>query len=204
MPEAMNPAKQAEGFLDKFQHPFVSSFISSWVICNWDVFYTLLGGLKDPFDTVAKIKTQYPFCDHYGHLILLPILGMVSYVFIGPWLLNWYLLYKHKLEVKRKFNEEVANGHAPVNQNDYSRLQADRMNDLRENEVLRMLIDVFKNQSITIPGEGTGNAKNFVQQFFYIKEENNRLKKELLELRAKNIGFKVMEPKPLPEPEDIE
>src|SRR5258708_27407164 len=186
-----NKQIKPESFLDKFQHPFVGSFISSWIICNWDIFYSLLGGLKDPFETITKIKSQYPLSDNWLHLFILPLLGMGTYVYFGPRLLNWYLLYKHKGEVKRKFDEEVANGNAPITRIEYGKLQADRMNDLRENEILRALNQYFNNKSIKIPGESEGPASNVIEQLFHFRDEKKRLEKELLDLKAKNIGFEV-------------
>ena len=196
MTEINNPAKQAEGFLDKFQHPFVGSFISSWIICNWDIFYTLLGGLKDPFDTVVKIKTLYPFADNYGHLIFLPLLGMAAYVFGGPFLLNWYLLYKYKLEVKRKFREKQADGKRPITQDEYSQLQADRMKDLRENEVLRALTFHFGGLSVQIPHDATRPAKALIEELLSLRDDKKRLENEILDMKTKSLN--------LPPPQKIE
>lgn len=186
-----------ETFLDKFQHPFVSSFISSWIVCNWDIFYALIGGVSDPFKTIDKIKDQYSFWGNFGHLIVLPLVGTAVYIFAGPWLLNWFLLYKHKLEVKRKFDEQVANGNMPMTRTEYQQLTETRIRDARENEVLRAQKNALQGKIVKVPGRGDTDVTKIVEELFAIQDDLKRAQEEALEYKSKLFLREIpIEPKP--------
>jgi hypothetical protein len=190
MSDAKVPVLKGETFLDKFQHPFVASFITSWIVCNWDIFYALIGGIRDPFATITEIKKQYPFFPNIVHLVILPLLGMGAYIYFGPRLLNWYLLYKHKGEVKRKFDEEVANGNMPITRTEYQTWQREQISTVRENEYLRAVNGTYRNKLLEVPGEGPIPLADIIKKYFELKEERKRLEDIIIKLKEEKISKK--------------
>ncbi len=179
-----------ETFLDKFQHPFVTSFITSWIISNWDICYALLGGFKDPFDTITKIKTEYPFWDNSFHLIVLPLVGMGTYIYFGPKLLNWYLLYKHKGETERKVKEAEQAGLEPISKIRFEEVQNASIKLASDNKELLKALELTGEMNISLQGSGSTQKINEVSRRVMTAERQSKdSEKANSLLRAKVIAL---------------
>ena len=180
---------QLDSIFSKMRHPFVYSFVSSWVVCNWVVVYLLIGGITKPVDTINEIHARYSFCSFgsWFHLFIFPLAGMIAYIYFGPKLLNWYLLYKLEGEIKSKFKEAELNKLEPVTRAEYNKLQNKYWTTASAYQYVRteakQILIPSRNQKIDIQKlvEEVEEASSTEQQ---LKAENANLKNDLMEAQV--------------------
>lgn len=186
---------KAGGWFEKFNHPVLGPFITAWIVCNWEIFYALLGGFNAPFVTIAQVKTDYV---HWSNLELsvLPIMVTVGYLGFGPIAARLYNHYLLVDEIEGRFNAEREKGNEPITKNEYNKREHEYFKQLQENEVLRAEIFLLQGQLgpqmkdiiFTVNNFGiSGSLHDALTQFQSLKKEKEELQKKYEALRYEQL-----------------
>lgn len=184
--------KQFDSVFGKIRHPFVYSFMSSWAICNWIIIYLLVCGIKNPDVTIAEIYSLYPLNSLWTwvHLVLFPAMGMLAYIFLGPFFLNWYLLYVHKGEVKRRFDEAVQSGFEPIPKKRFEQIMSAGIKAGAEIKELKEVLAKVTDLMATPPGQQEKKLQEVGYRIVSLEMINKELERKVNELKAENVLLK--------------
>lgn len=72
----------------KIEDPFISAFIGSWLICNWDSLALLVWGEGTAADRIAAISKHFHELKifEFNSLIAIPALMTGLFIFVFPWI----------------------------------------------------------------------------------------------------------------------
>lgn len=72
----------------KIEDPFISAFIGSWLICNWDSLALLVWGEGTATDRIAAISKHFHELKilEFNSLIAIPALMTGLFIFVFPWI----------------------------------------------------------------------------------------------------------------------
>jgi len=177
-----------KNLLGKLGHPIIGPFITTWAVCNWKVFYTLLGGFHDPQATIQVIETKYfVFGDNWAELLVIPALATWAYLYLGPLAVHWYkrIILRMDFEASRK--EIKLRGEEPIAKNEFDALGTEKRQTDENNTVLSMelgviarmiaakTIDEININALEIPGQDkTVSLHELVTSYVLSLKENQK------------------------------
>jgi hypothetical protein len=118
-------AQDPDGLLGKLKHPVILPFVTSWLVYNWEVPYTLICGVKDPAITVDTIE-RYLMLTRLSivPLLIIPMITTYAYLMLGPILANWVIHYRIKKEIERATDEARLRCQEPIPRQTYENFMA--------------------------------------------------------------------------------
>ena len=158
-------------FLDRLNHPIFGTFIGSWVVWNWEIFYYLGCGVKTPAETISYVNSTYLYRGNIWGLTKWPLLATLIYLYGGPILKKGYditvnkiIAYMDKRDVVNK--SELLSEQVVTNNLNTANQELQRRVTLYE-EVFRSL----PVQPIPIRGGESMEALEFVRNYHSVREQ---------------------------------
>lgn len=86
---------------ERIKNPFISAFITSWIIFNWQPIFLMIFSTKNIEEKIKIISNDY---DNIEHLLIYPLISTIFYVLILPYV---NLLFEIILEFSKSKRNNI-------------------------------------------------------------------------------------------------
>ena len=185
---------------EKFQHPLLGPFASSWILINWEIFYSLTCGVKDFEKTIILINNTYLTHERICFLVWYPLLSMLVYVVLGPVLRNIFLSWLVAVDIARQSIDMKIRKLEPVPNYEFKRIQEDLFKQIErtnvelgkakeETAVYRESFNLLNSKNVSVPtlsGNGSEgiSADTVIKEHFKNRQIINALEIQILTLKG--------------------